>query len=507
MRDEEVASLLDSNNPLVVVEAPAGCGKTFQGSAYAARVSAAANTDRLLVLTHTHAAKEAFGAATGGGARRVDIRTIDSFITSIASSYSPSLGFPSDVGRWAQSREGGFAEVASRVATLLTNNPYISDAIAERYPIVICDEHQDSSTHQNSIVMSLLKSGARVRIFGDPMQMIYSSGATHAQDLARWVDLTKKGAFAQLVTGHRWKKSAPDLAEWILTARLDLMNGRQVNIRGNLPKGLTVIQVENVSPARNGIAIDYEQRKLIDWVFNQHRELMILCPFNDHAVSLRSFWNRRVSIWEGHTRKYLSILVSKLQESEGNAEQVARNLTWFVGETCKGFTPSKYGNRFLSEVSRGCTGKTRGLPMTLQKLGKYVVDSPDHRGLAKSLNSLYELIQNDEPGFDVVDCDRRAEFRDAIRLGRYDDLKTGVSEIQRQRSFSKMLPPPKAISNIHKAKGLESENVLVIPCDNQGFRDTPVNRCKLYVALSRPKTSLTIVLCTNDFPQLFTQRG
>ena len=55
MSDESVHAALRSDAPLVLVEAPAGCGKTHQGADYARDV-AAGQTDRLLILTHTHAA-------------------------------------------------------------------------------------------------------------------------------------------------------------------------------------------------------------------------------------------------------------------------------------------------------------------------------------------------------------------------------------------------------------------------------------------------------------------
>ena len=41
MSDKDVAALLDSSEPLVVIEAPAGCGKTYQGANYARRAALA----------------------------------------------------------------------------------------------------------------------------------------------------------------------------------------------------------------------------------------------------------------------------------------------------------------------------------------------------------------------------------------------------------------------------------------------------------------------------------
>lgn len=64
MSDERVAALLDSDAPLVVIEAPAGCGKTYQGAGCAGRAASKLETGRVLILTHTHAACGAFAKAT-----------------------------------------------------------------------------------------------------------------------------------------------------------------------------------------------------------------------------------------------------------------------------------------------------------------------------------------------------------------------------------------------------------------------------------------------------------
>jgi Rad3-related DNA helicase len=63
--DDSVRQALRSNAGLVVVEAPAGCGKTHQGAEYAVEV-AENNRERVLILTHTHAACSVFGERTRG---------------------------------------------------------------------------------------------------------------------------------------------------------------------------------------------------------------------------------------------------------------------------------------------------------------------------------------------------------------------------------------------------------------------------------------------------------
>jgi DNA helicase-2/ATP-dependent DNA helicase PcrA len=109
------------------------------------------------------------------------------------------------------------------------------------------------------------------------------------------------------------------------------------------------------------------------------------------------------------------------------------------------------------------------------------------------LHRLSELKSSD-PAFKGVKLDYHSEFWDAVRLGQFDDPNEGFTKISRRRSYARPSVPTKAISTVHKAKGLECDNVLIMPFDAQHFGNTPSARCRLYVAMSRAKQSLTFVV-------------
>ena len=91
-----------------------------------------------------------------------------------------------------------------------------------------------------------------------------------------------------------------------------------------------------------------------------------------------------------------------------------------------------------------------------------------------------------------IDC--RKEFFDAVRMGDFDEIDVGLAELHRRRTYARPKPPEKAISTIHKAKGLECGNVIVMPIDAKTFPDKPDSRCLLYVALSRAWSELLLVV-------------
>ena len=108
------------------------------------------------------------------------------------------------------------------------------------------------------------------------------------------------------------------------------------------------------------------------------------------------------------------------------------------------------------------------------------------------LRRLSELSATDQQFADIeIDC--RREFWEAIRLGDFDTADNGFTEITHRRVYSRPKPPNKAISTIHKAKGLECDSVIVMPCDAKNFPDKHEARCLLYVALSRAKNRLMFV--------------
>lgn len=503
MTDEDVAALLDSNAPLVVVEAPAGCGKTYQGAHYALRAASDLSTGRVLILTHTHAACAAFAQATRAAHRQVEIRTLDSLIVQIASAYHKSLDLPADPAAWAR-REGGhaYASLAARAGKLITHRPFVAAALAARFPIVIADEHQDASADQHGVLMALRKAGAKLRVFGDPMQGIYAkTKAAVSQAQSRWEETKAAGAYAELETPHRWDDGTPALGKWILEARDALKEGRPIYLTGGLPQGLTLLYADSSAVGR-GYRLSEAERAPIDDITRPGSEILILTSQNDMTEALAAFWNRSIPIWEGHTRPALDRLVSANEAAAGDPVAIAHAFVAFMGSVATGFSPSSHGNRFVQEVSEGCTRTARGKPANIQQLARVILDEPDHRGVAKCLTTLSGFRRDRVPGFEAINIDYRSEYREAIRLGEFADPHDGLAELGRRRSFAHPVPPARAVSTIHKAKGLQCDNALILPCD-RGFSSTLYSRCRLYVAISRAKRSLTLVLSRSDPCPLF----
>ena len=485
MADAAVAAALRSTARLVVVEAPGGCGKTFQGAAFAADVSSTLGAGRLLILTHTHAACGVFGDRTKG-LSNLEIRTIDSLIAQIAEAY-PERGLIAG-GLPDYDRNGRW------VAGLLKRRPFIADVLARRYPMVICDEHQDASAEQHAVIASLHGAGAKVRAFFDPMQRIYGAGATQAQSQAddrRLADFRAAADVAEsLNVPHRWSGGREELGDWILKNRTRLDEGGKLRLTGKLPLGLRVVFAENTAQRNLGFRLDSRDRRWLDPAFNGLQPLLILTHHNDTVQAIRAYLGRSIPIWEGHTRSALPALVQSLAAS-GDAAAVAKAAVVFVQGVCTGFSDNQFAKRFRDEVASGCAKPARGKPALIQALARRIVDQPNHMGVAAFLQDLHRASKS-QAEFAAVHIDYPREFWEAVRIGAAPDPQMGLAEQSRHNAQTRRLPPVRAISTVHKAKGLEAPNVVIMPCDGTTFREK--DRRLLYVAISRASRNLTLVV-------------
>jgi hypothetical protein len=292
------------------------------------------------------------------------------------------------------------------------------------------------------------------------------------------------------------------LGQWTLKTRATLKAGGKIDLRTGLPPGVEVVFAENQAQR----ALDYQQanadRKRIDEFEKSQPSLLILTHFNDTARSLRGFFNRRILLWEGTlVPVWKSWSMSSLR-TRMTGRPWPQPLSRFMSRVGKGFSPSAFGDRFTREAIEGCKTPCRGKPAVIQELAKFLVQECDHRGVAKMLRRLSELKEADG-NFSGIELDCHKEFWDAIHLGDFESIDGGLAEITHRRTYARPKPLDKAISIIHKAKGLECESVIVMPCDGRNFPDKMETRCLLYVALSRAKSRLMLVVSRTSPSPLF----
>ncbi|MDQ8188480.1 ATP-dependent helicase [Pelagicoccus sp. SDUM812002] len=497
MTDDQVAELLKSKHPLVMIEAPAGCGKTYQAANFAAHEADHIGAKKILTLTHTHAACSVIAERTELLKQRIDIRTLDSFIYQIANAYRIALGLSEDIAAWVRSTEGSHEQLANMVSNFVVGNPIVSGVLAQQYPVIICDEHQDSSVSQERLLLAICNSGARVRIFGDPMQVIPGGRKQNnkvADVLGRWAALKEHAVFGELGTPHRWKSTNPALGAWVLQARIRLRDGKPIDLSKGVVGRPDVLVAENTSIKAQSYRFSPSN---CDWApinvtINQNTAVLCVAGLSATVNGLRSTFKQRLPIWEGHTRNELENLIVALSAGDLTSDQVSTKFVEFLQAVLTGFGAT-YTKRFRQEIEIPTANPRGTIPPQMAVMATMVRENPTHVGLAMAAAHLRDLISAKEGPFGQIRIDRPKELDDLIKIGRFVNADEGLAEIKQRRSRAHPKPPRKCLSTIHKSKGLEAHTTVIFGCDAAHFPDQPSKRNLLYVALSRASHRLVLI--------------
>jgi len=194
---------LRSSHRNVLVEAPAGCGKTYEAADLAVELGTElADGANILVLAHTNAAVQEFLRRIRNTGARVRATTVDAFCLDLLEPYATRLGLPNPLHRnvGVGATRIPFSELAPRATDLLSRCPAIAGMLAFRFPFVILDEHQDTSLPQHNVIKLFRHLGqCRVRLFGDPMQAIYEG---HSAGMVSWDQLSAEADIVVALDPH-----------------------------------------------------------------------------------------------------------------------------------------------------------------------------------------------------------------------------------------------------------------------------------------------------------------
>ncbi len=198
------------------VIAAAGCGKTE----LIADAVAAMPEERALVLTHTHAGVGALRTrlrSKGINPRRVNVETLTGFALRFAAAYPQTSGWTGTMpvgSQWAEVQAG-----ARRIFETRTGRR----VLAASFSGVYVDEYQDCTEDQHHFVDALAEV-LPTRLLGDPLQGIFG----FAGKLVDWDGVRQSyDEVGSLTIPHRWRSTNPELGDWLLDARQRLLSGAE----------------------------------------------------------------------------------------------------------------------------------------------------------------------------------------------------------------------------------------------------------------------------------------
>lgn len=479
---QSLDDLLHSDAPLVVVEAAAGCGKTWTAAKFAKEMSARLSHQRVLLLSHTHGACGEFHRRCTGAGLRIDVETCDSFALKVVGPYAAALGLPYPFDHLVGRAGLPFETIRAKAADLVQRSPTVARLISARYPVIILDEHQDASLTQHQLVMTLMTvGGSRLRVFGDPMQALHSGTGEHYVD---WDALWASCKDRRELTEPKRGPEAPDLGKWITAARTTLKAGGSVSLR-DAPSELRVRAETGLAGRKRFKNPQLAGEILHGFLDGGQGRAVVIAHLSDMVRALAQGANWRAGVNEGAVLEHLDLLLAEAEEGAPTAAKLAVEFLAFATDIGSGFPKALrdgLGNRAGAQLSRAQAG-AKQVPW-LYALEAIYAD-PSHRGLATAMD---RLATSTPDGYRVRLGDHAAALR---AIGRADDPRGhlhALSRLRRRRSL-----PPLSTSTVHKAKGLEFRRVLVCPADAQQYPPGAYGARLFYVAMSRATHQLTIV--------------
>jgi hypothetical protein len=435
---------------------PAGCGKTELVAVLAS--VAAQHSQRVLLLTHTHAGVDALRRrlkAFGVPPRAVSLGTIASWTRRLVGAYPRSAGVDTlDEPVWSALCEG---------AVLALSNPHVAATITASYDVIVVDEYQDCTLTQHEVIMAL-NSLRPVIALGDPLQAIYDFGEEELVDMTQ--DLSALQAVELPCRPWRWH-ATPRLGAYVLELRAALLDGRRVDL-DNAPLSWVPDEADAA-------------RKAMWRHVGASGSAVILARFDAQCEKISKSLSGRFGVMEDVQGQRL-LDVATVVESEGGVRAagevlvLARASIARLPATLTGkIKPLKAGTfpRFQ---------RSSAAASALITLGEFA-ENADGASLLRVIDAIDALD-------DIAVCRHEAwrDFRRAALAWEQgaESLSAAIRSVRDGARRSGRRRPARSVSRPVLVKGQEFDHCVVSDAQAMNARE-------LYVAMTRARSSLTVI--------------
>ena len=209
---EHQKQVVTTNNKKIIVLGGAGSGKTTTALFRARHFLEKEESKpwyRVLFLTFSRTAVKEIANRSkhilGPITERIEIHTFHSFSNRMLKSFGRYAGLGIKSPHFCSGAEAKILEKSPDhigyddllpIALKIIRRPYLKDLLRKRWPLIICDEFQDTDNSQWELLQELTQDGSHVLFLADPNQMIYESflgsrgvGPKRLEDAISYVDL------------------------------------------------------------------------------------------------------------------------------------------------------------------------------------------------------------------------------------------------------------------------------------------------------------------------------
>jgi hypothetical protein len=472
------------DEPVLVIEAPAGYGKTHEAVEAAKAIAPALPVgQQVLFLTHTNGARETFNRRLRGGA--VVMRTIHALAADLVTMYAAPLGLP----RPLQPDRGQppFAEMVELAIRVITGRPEVARGLAVRYPVILVDEYQDCDAAQHRFISQIAASGpSRLRLFGDHLQAIYDWG----DDPVDFAELARGNPTVRLETPRRW--SDPVMRDFVVEARRALLAEEAIDLR-RWRSCVSVRMWRGEVPAKGHEGHAPECLRALKGCLG--RDVVILTHHNAHALGLSKRLPGGGRYHEGADHEPARILLEKVVEASGDPRALSLLLVRVMKSWGQGMT-----KQYRAQIEEICTpdGVVVGSKKKIRRFAHICEDLYAEPTIACWLSCLRRVLRGEHgiDGWRVLRGDQIYLLAN-LRPGSEDD-PTALLHAESQARSTCRRAPARGFMVIHKAKGLEFDEVAIPYCSGTYFENDWKSRRRMYVAISRAQRHVHFLIPEGD---------
>ncbi len=433
------------------------------------------------------------GRAIRRGQEHVWSEVLEHTIPAFRGAQSPALEVANraaDVVR-AQNRAGliAFGDLGYYFWQLLEQFPVLERAAHEAYPVVIADEHQDASALQDAVVRRLSADG-RLIMFADDLQLIHGWRGADETRLIR--HRQEAESVIELRTSHRWADEGR-LGAWLLHVRNRFL-GRDGDLAVDRPDGVEILRYPTMHH-RYRQAFPYIAGAAARALEAGSGAVVILCPWNPQATEVRDYLARRGMYprqlggpGDFEFARGLQVSLPIVENGRARAGLVLDVLEELVPQL------GDVGRQLRARIGAGGPNVARAgaLAGTLLEAMRPVWDENDPGVFFRVVSRVIDIVE--AAGHHVPRGECLGPIRHAARE-QTDALLAYAKRVAVARfSASAQVPRGLLVMTVHQAKGKEFDAVIVGFVGREAFPDDLDGRRLLYVAMTRARRRLTLVV-------------
>lgn len=410
-----------------------------------------------------------------------------------------------------------FDDMLIKAWEILKNNPHILRKYQTRYKFVIVDEFQDTNTAQYEIMEMLSLPENNLMVVGDDDQSIYSwRGAVPDYML----DFQKKhnSKAIRMEKNYRCPKIIQEISNPLISInikRLDKTLRAEKNMQGSLT------HIKSYDFDEEALMVFNHIRSLNDFSNKRYNEIAILYRTNAQSRAIEDLFIEKEIPYEVvggvnfYKRKEIKDILSYFYAALNIDNKADEGFERIINVPFRYLGKSFFADirKFQERMKYSFESALRECPMDnrtekavdnflriIDEIRKRKEENPSHLigWLVNEIDYIQYLEKSD--GGDSTESNRVSNVKELIRAsGKHKTITKYINYIHKLSSKKKKTDKNKIIlSTIHRAKGLEWNNVFVIGCNelifphSRSITDDQLEeeRRLAYVAVTRPKEKL-----------------